>query len=91
MPSSSRSSALCRLVARLHPCAGLVGGGIAPVMLASLLQIYETYWAVVAYTAVALLVPTGFASFDLTAPAIARRNLPNLAVVATGRRAAKQE
>ena len=42
-----------------YTLAGIVGGGIAPVMFASLLRIYETYWAVVAYTAVALLV-TGF-------------------------------
>ncbi|WP_184330184.1 MFS transporter [Povalibacter uvarum] len=39
-----------------YTLAGIVGGGIAPLMFASLLRAYETYWSVVAYTAVALLI-----------------------------------
>lgn len=39
-----------------YTLAGIVGGGIAPLMFASLLRAYETTLSVVAYTAVALLI-----------------------------------
>jgi hypothetical protein len=39
-----------------YTLAGIVGGGIAPLMFASLLRAYETHWSVVAYTAAALLI-----------------------------------